>query len=103
MRPTPGCAARIAGCPASLVAPHHWLPRVQVAVAAALIIAAVCATGCVGVTCGKCWLKQQRAKAISDKQKKEEERLKLQPAYEYRQGGAARPGEQGPYFFLFFL
>lgn len=60
---------------------------VQVAIAAALIIAAVCATGCLGVTCGKCWLKRQREKAIAEK----EERKKLQPANEYDEPG--RPGK----------
>ncbi|CAN0352686.1 unnamed protein product, partial [Ectocarpus sp. 12 AP-2014] len=59
-----------------------------VAIACAILIAALCATGCVGVVCGKCWLNQQRAKVI----KEEERRLKLQPAYEYHQPGGGGGG-----------
>eukprot|EP00903_Cladosiphon_okamuranus_P011888 g11167.t1 len=63
-----------------------------VAVAVALILAAVCVTGCLGLACGKCWLNKQRAKAAANKEKAEEERLKLQPAYEYPHGGGGLQG-----------
>lgn len=68
-------------------------PRAQVAVAVALILAAVCATGCLGVACGKCWLNKQRSKTVAEREEAEEERLKLQPTYDHKPGGAGLPGK----------